>query len=96
MEPEGIALMDMGGRTYAFIGAGAYDESAVAIFDITNPNKTRFVDMIVTAGDVSPDGVAGYKYQGQYYLAIANEVIAPGAATSNTTLYRLGRVLPRP
>ena len=54
------------------------------------------MDMIVTAGDLSPEGLAAYKYRGDFYLAIANEVPAPGSTTSNTTLYRLDQVRPRP
>ena len=96
VEPEGVELIDIGGRTYAFVGLERTTKSAVAIFDITNPTKVTFVDMIVTTGDLSPEGLAAYKYRGDYYLAIANEVPAPGSTTSNTTLYRLNRVLPRP
>ena len=52
-----------------------------------------FVDIIVTDGDLSPEGLAAYKYRGQTYLAIANEV--PGSSGfSNTTLYSLERVKP--
>ena len=96
VEPEGVELLDIGGRTYAFIGLERTTKTAVAIFDITNPTKVTFMDMIVTTGDLSPEGLAAYKYRGDYYLAISNEVPAPGVATSNTTLYRLDRVLPRP
>ena len=89
VEPEGVALLKIEGRTYAFIGLERVTQAAVAIFDITDPAKTRFVDMIVTAGDLSPEGLAAYKYRGSYYLAIANEVVAPGATTTHTTLYLL-------
>jgi hypothetical protein len=61
----------------------------VAIFDVTNPRDVEFVDLIVTPGDLSPEGLAAYRYRGQHYLAIANEVVASGATTTNTTLYRL-------
>jgi hypothetical protein len=72
VEPEGVDLLDIGRRAYAFIGLERTTKSAVAIFDITNP-----------------------RMRGHYYLAIANEVIAAGATTSNTTLYRLDR-FPQP
>jgi hypothetical protein len=91
VEPEGVALLKIGNRTYAFIGLERVTTAAVAIFDITEPTKSFFVDMIVTPGDLSPEGLTAYKYRGNYYLAIANEVVAPGATTSNTTLYLLGR-----
>jgi DNA-binding beta-propeller fold protein YncE len=91
VEPEGVALLKIGGRTYAFVGLERTTRAAVAIFDITDPAKTTFVDMIVTAGDLSPEGLAAYKYRGNSYLAIANEVVAAGETTSHTTLYLLER-----
>jgi hypothetical protein len=87
VEPEGVALLKIGSRTYAFIGLERVTTSAVAVFDISDLNDVRFVDMIVTAGDLSPEGLAAYKYRGNYYLAIANEVVASNQTTSNTTLY---------
>lgn len=92
VEPEGVALLDIAGRTYAFIGLERTTSSAVAVFDVTNPFDVSFLDMIVTPGDLSPEGLAAYSHKGMFYLAIANEVRAVGAATSNTTLYRVDRV----
>lgn len=89
VEPEGVALIDIGGRTYAFIGLERTKKSAVAVFDITEPAKSSFVDMIVTDGDVSPEGMAAYMYRGNFYLAISNEV------SNTTTLYSVDRVLPK-
>jgi DNA-binding beta-propeller fold protein YncE len=91
VEPEGVALMKIGPRTYAFIGLERTLKSAVAIFDITDLDDVTFVDMIVTAGDLSPEGLAAYKYRGNHYLAISNEVGPPLAPSSNTTLYLLER-----
>ncbi len=91
VEPEGVALMKIGARTFAFIGLERTTKSTIAIFDITDLDDVSFVDMIVTTGDLSPEGLAAYKYRGDYYLAISNEVAAPGVATSNTTLYLLER-----
>ena len=93
VEPEGVALMKISGRTYAFIGMERVTTAAVAIFDITTPSKSSFVDMIVTPGDLSPEGLNAYKYRGNYYLLIANEIAAVGATSSNTTLYLLDRAL---
>jgi DNA-binding beta-propeller fold protein YncE len=89
VEPEGVALIKIGKYTFAFIGLERALDSAVAVFDITNPAKSRFLDMIVTDGDLGPEGLDVYKYKGQYYLAISNEVVALDGTTSNTTLYRL-------
>jgi hypothetical protein len=38
-----------------------------------------FLDMIVTPGDLSPEGLAAFHFRGDFYLAIANEVPASGA-----------------
>ncbi len=89
VEPEGVALLKIGARTFAFIGLERTTKSAVAIFDITDLDAVTFVDMIVTSGDISPEGLAAYKYKGNYYLAISNEVVAPGESTAHTTLYLL-------
>jgi DNA-binding beta-propeller fold protein YncE len=91
VEPEGVALLKVGDRTFAFVGLERALKSAVAIFDITDLESVQFVDMIVTDGDLSPEGLAAYKYRGRYYLAIANEVpaTAAGATTCHTTLYSL-------
>jgi len=83
VEPEGVALLDIAGRTYAFVGLERTLKSAVAVFDVTNPHKASYVDMIVTEGDVSPEGLAAFHYRGDFYLAIANEV------SNTTTLYRI-------
>jgi hypothetical protein len=83
VEPEGVALLYLGCRTYAFVGLERTLTSAVGVFDITEPAKTTFVDMIVTDGDVSPEGLAAYHYRGDQYLTIANEV------SNTTTLYRI-------
>jgi len=89
VEPEGVALLDIRGRTYAFVGLERTTSSTVAVFDITNPYEARFLDMIVTPGDLSPEGLAAFAFRGDVYLAIANEVRAIGAPTANTTLYRV-------
>lgn len=86
VEPEGVALLDIAGRTYAFVGLERTLKGAVAVFDITQPAKTSYVDMIVTDGDLSPEGLVAYPYRGNFYLAIANEV------SETTTLYSVERV----
>jgi YVTN family beta-propeller protein len=86
VEPEGVALHDIGGRTYAFVGLERTTKSAVAVFDITDPNDVGFVDMIVGEGDVSPEGIAAFRHRGNDYLVVAHEV------SNTTTLYRIDRV----
>jgi hypothetical protein len=89
VEPEGVTLLQAQGRVYAFVGLERTLKAAVAVFDVTSPYDVRFLDMIVTDGDLSPEGLAAYHYRGNFYLAIANEVAAPGQATSHTTVYRI-------
>jgi len=86
VEPEGVDLMAIGGRMYAFIGLERTTRGAVAIYDITDPANASFVDMIVTDGDVAPEGLKAFSAGGQYYLAIANEV------SNTTSLYSLAPV----
>ncbi len=92
VEPEGVALMDIAGRTYAFVGLERATSSAIAVFDITDPHDVEFLDMIVTPGDLSPEGLAAFELRGEFYLAIANEVPAIGTTMTHTTLYRVDRV----
>ncbi|MPS47733.1 choice-of-anchor I family protein [Methylobacillus sp.] len=83
VEPEGVELLEINGRTIAFIGLERTLKSAVAVYDITDPLNVKYIDMIVTDGDLAPEGMKGYFHDGQYYLSIANE------GTATTSLYRL-------
>jgi len=87
VEPEGVELMKIGERTFAFIGLERTTKSAVAIYDVTDPANASFVDMLITDGDTAPEGLKGFTMGGMHYLAIANE---GGAGT--TTLYSLAPV----
>jgi hypothetical protein len=86
VEPEGVALLEIGGRTLAFIGLERTTQSAIAIYDITDPANATFLDMIVDAGDLSPEGLQTFMMDGAYYLAVANEV------SGTTSLYRVAAV----
>ena len=85
VEPEGVSLMQLGGKMYAFIGLERAKVAAVAVFDVTNPRAVSFVDMLVTDGDVSPEGLVTYTQKGRHYLGIANEV------SNTTTLYEIAQ-----
>jgi DNA-binding beta-propeller fold protein YncE len=86
VEPEGVTLKEIDGRTYAFIGLERTTKGAVAIYDITDPANSSFVDMIVTDGDLAPEGMQAFTMGGMHYLAIANET------SGTTTLYGLAPV----
>ncbi len=83
VEPEGVAVKKIDDRTYAFIGLERTLKAGVAVFDITNPHAVSFIDMIVTDGDVAPEGLVVFRNRGGYHLAIANE------SSNTTTVYRL-------
>ena len=89
VEPEGVELLAIGNRTFAFIGLERTTKSAVAIYDVTDPQHASFVDMLVTEGDIAPEGLKAYFANGKYYLSIANEV------SNTTTLYSIS-VVPEP
>jgi hypothetical protein len=86
VEPEGVELMLIGDRTYAFIGLERTTKSAIAIYDVTDPANASFIDMIVTDGDIAPEGLEGFTMNGKHYLAIANEV------SNTTSVYSLAPV----
>lgn len=91
VEPEGVEIIEIGGRVYAFVGLERTTKSAVAVFDITDPGGVDFIDMIVTEGDLRPEGLKAFTMEGETFLAISNE----GDDTSRgigTTLYRINAV----
>jgi len=86
VEPEGVTLLNIAGRKLAFIGLERTTKGAVAIYDVTDPANASFVDMIVTDGDLAPEGLTTYTMGGISYLAIANEV------SGTTSVYSLAPV----
>ncbi|MCA1925502.1 MAG: choice-of-anchor I family protein [Thiobacillus sp.] len=93
VEPEGLALQTIAGRTFAFIGLERTSKGAVAVFDITDPANASFVDMIVTDGTNRPEGIVTFVKDGMIYLAISNEGLGNAAATGmSTSLYSLAPV----
>jgi hypothetical protein len=43
----------------AFVGLKRTLKAAIAVFDITDPVRVRYVDMFVGEGDRAPDGFQG-------------------------------------
>jgi DNA-binding beta-propeller fold protein YncE len=86
VEPEGVALKEIDGRMYAFIGLERTLQAAIAVYDITDPQHASFIDMIVSGGDISPEGLTAFSMGGRHYLAFANEV------SGTTTLYSLSPI----
>ena len=57
VEPEGVVVKKLNGRTYAIVSTERTASSLLAVFDITNPTKARFVTSTVLAGSASPEGL---------------------------------------
>ena len=83
VEPEGVKLFTIAGRTIAAIGLERTLKSAVALYDVTDPHNATFLDMLVTDGDVAPEGLDAFEFGGKTFLTITNEV------SNSTTLYSI-------
>jgi 3-phytase len=83
-EPEGLALAEVAGRDLLFLGLER--SNAVMVWDVTDPSSPQFLEILATAGDVGPEGLAVFQQGGDWYLAVANEVSA------TTTLYGIQAV----
>nr|MDF0365359.1 choice-of-anchor I family protein [Nodosilinea sp. TSF1-S3] len=86
-EPEGVAIGEVNGRTYAFIGLERF--GGIMTYDITNPTQAFFVDFVNnrnfagdaeagTAGDLGAEGLvfiaAADSPNGNPLVVVANEV----------------------
>ena len=74
VEPEGLSLLRVGGRTLAFVGLERTTTSAVVVFDVTDPRRVQWLDALVGEGDLSPEGLKAFRVGRSVYLAVANEV----------------------
>jgi len=91
VEPEGVELMEIGGKTFAFVGLERTTTGAVAVFDIdvNDPSKTSFVRML-KVGQFRPEGLKGFTMDGMHYLAVASE--GADGVNAGTTLFALAPV----
>ena len=98
-EPEGLAVGEVDGRTYAFIGLERI--GGIVVYDVSNPYHPTFVQyintrdfsgdaMAGTAGDLAPEGLAFISAAdsptGQPLLAVAYEV------SGTTTIFAIDEV----
>ncbi len=77
VEPEALTLGEVNDKTYAFIGLER--QSAIVVYDITTPEKSKFVRYINTkTDDISPEGMKFVKAEdsptGTALLLVAFEV----------------------
>jgi hypothetical protein len=88
VEPEGIAVKQVGDRVYAFVGLERTSKSVIAVFDITDPKNPKFMQFIVgDQGELSPEGLIVFEANQLLYLAVAQE-----DPSNFTTLYQLTEV----
>jgi YVTN family beta-propeller protein len=93
VEPEGVALLAIDGRTYAFIGLERTLSGATAVFDITDPAAASFVRLLATDGTggfdrlLRPEGLVAFTMDGVAYLAVANE--GADGTQAGTALWQL-------
>jgi YVTN family beta-propeller protein len=96
VEPEGVALLAIGGRTYAFIGLERTTRGSTAVFDITDPAAASFVRLLTADGSggtsvlLRPEGLTAFEMDGFYYLAVANE--GADGLQAGTALFALAPV----
>lgn len=86
VEPEDVEVFELAGMRFAAVGLERTDDGAIAIFDITDPSNTTFEQLIVTPGDEAVEGLAAFAFNGQYFLAAANE------RSGTTTLFNISAV----
>lgn len=95
VEPEGVELMTIDGKTFAFIGLERTVKGAVAVFDITNPSNVSFVKMLTLDAGANgvllrPEGMKGFAMDGTFYLAVASE--GADGVNAGTALFSLAPV----
>lgn len=86
VEPEGVEVMRIGDRMFAFVGLERTLQAAIAVFDITDAANTTFVRMLISNGDRAPEGLKGYQANGHYFLALSSE------SSNTTSVFDLGSV----
>jgi 2',3'-cyclic-nucleotide 2'-phosphodiesterase (5'-nucleotidase family) len=76
VEPEGVTIATLSGRTYAFIGLER--AHMVLMFDVTNPTAPTFTTSFAKTGDLNPEGLivvqASDSPNGKPLLITTNEV----------------------
>ena len=98
VEPEGVAVFELAGRTLAFIGLERTTRSAVAIYDITDPANASFLQLLVSPDTsvLRPEGLVAFESSGRFFLAVAHEStednIIAGGLSNRTVLYEISPV----
>jgi 3-phytase len=83
-EPESAVVGNVNGRDILFLALER--SSAVMVWDLTDLNDIKFLDMLVAAGDISPEGLSFFNTTQGSFLAVANEV------SGTTSLFKVAAV----
>lgn len=75
VEPEGVIVFSLAGRSIAAVGLERTTRGAVALFDVTDPANTSFLQMLDTgsSADARIEGLLAFESGGSFYLALASE-----------------------
>jgi len=78
VEPEGIVIAELNGKTYGIVGLERTTKSMLVVFDVTNPNAASFVTSLVINNSISPEGLyiveAAQSPTGRKMLVVSNEI----------------------
>jgi len=78
VEPEGVVVAKLNGRTYAIVSLERSTKTLLAVFDVTDPYAGEFVTSQVIAGSISPEGLkvieASQSPTGRATLVVSNEL----------------------
>lgn len=105
-EPEALAIGQVGGKTFAFIGLER--TSGIVVYDITNPRKPHFeqyindrnfeVPIMLPDGSVNP-AVGGVSPEGLTFVSAADSptgrplLVAAQEISGTTTVYDVGPII---
>ncbi|MCP9806626.1 choice-of-anchor I family protein, partial [Cyanobium sp. T1B-Tous] len=78
VEPEGVVVAKVDGRSYAIVSLERGVSSMLAVFDVSDPTAGQFVTSTVIAGSISPEGLlvvdAKQSPTGRAQLIVSNEL----------------------
>ena len=78
VEPEGVVVAQLHGRSYAIVSLERTTSSMLAVFDVTDPSAGVFVTSTVLSGSISPEGLhiveAKQSPTGRQQLVVSNEL----------------------
>jgi hypothetical protein len=94
VEPEGVAIFSLAGRSIAAIGLERTTRSAVALFDITDPGAVSFLQMIDggDTGEIRAEGLLAFSSGGRHFLLVANEGVPENGIAGFSALYQITAV----